>query len=117
MPNIAGRTKVLVVDDDEQIRSLLKRYLEKGGYQVVGEAADGQAAIAEAGKLQPDFVLLDNEMPSLSGEDAASRIRLSAQMAVIVAVSGSLTSRPAWSDAFLNKTGLAMVSELLDVLG
>jgi len=116
MPNIAGLKSVLVVDDDEQIRTLLKRYLEKGGYEVVGEAADGNDAIVKASKVKPDFVLLDNEMPSLSGEDAAGRIRAAAGQTLIVAVSGSLTSRPTWSDAFLNKTGLGMVSELLDIL-
>jgi hypothetical protein len=55
-------------------------------------------------------------MPVLSGEDAAGRIRAASSKTRIVAVSGSLTSRPAWSDAFLSKTGLAMVGELLDLI-
>jgi CheY-like chemotaxis protein len=111
----AGK-KVLIVDDDLQIRTLLKRYLERAGYEVVGESNDGEDAIGKSSRLQPDFVLLDNEMPVLSGEDAAGRIRAASNSARIVAVSGSLTSRPGWSDAFLSKTGLAMVGELLDLM-
>jgi CheY-like chemotaxis protein len=104
------------VDDEEQIRTILRRYLERSGYVVVGESDNGQDAIAKAEELQPDYVLLDNEMPMLSGEDAASHIRLSSKTSLIIAVSGSLTSRPQWSDAYLSKSGLAMVGELLSVL-
>ena len=112
---MAGK-KVLIVDDEPQIRDLMKRYLVKAGYEVVGESSDGEDAIGKASRLKPDFVLLDNEMPVLSGEDAAGRIRQAATATRIVAVSGSLTSRPAWSDAFLSKTGISMVGELLDLV-
>ena len=112
----AARKKVLIVDDEQAIRQVLKRYLEKAGYEVVGEAANGTDAVAQASQLQPDFVLLDNEMPILSGEDAAGQIHDAARSSRIVAVSGALTSKPPWSDAFLSKTGLAMVGELLDIL-
>jgi CheY-like chemotaxis protein len=116
MANRSAGKKVLIVDDEPQIRDVLKRYLVKAGYEVVGESTDGEDAIGKTGRLQPDFVLLDNEMPVLSGEDAAGRIRAASSKTRIVAVSGSLTSRPAWSDAFLSKTGLAMVGELLDLI-
>ena len=111
----AGK-RVLIVDDDPQIRDLMTRYLVRAGYEVIGESADGEDAIGKAGRLKPDFVLLDNEMPVMTGEDAAGRIKAGHPPARIVAVSGSLTSRPSWSDAFLSKTGLAMVGELLDLL-
>jgi len=111
----AGKT-VLIVDDEPQIRDLLKRYLVRAGYDVVGESSDGEDAIGKVSRLKPDIVLLDNEMPVLSGEDAAGRIRSANLTTRIVAVSGSLTSRPPWSDAFLSKTGLAMVGELLDLI-
>ena len=112
----AGAKKVLIVDDEPQIRDVLKRYLDRAGYEVVGESSDGEDAIGKVSRLKPDFVLLDNEMPVLSGEDAAGRIRGASQTTRIIAVSGSLTSRPQWSDAFLSKTGLAMVGELLDLI-
>ena len=107
---------VLVVDNDSEIRELLRRFLEKADYEVVGEAVNGDDAIVKARQLQPDFVLLDHDMPVMTGEEAAARIRNVARSARIVAVSGSITSKPEWSDAFLNKTGLPMVSELLDII-
>ncbi len=111
----SGRS-VLIVDNDSEIRELLKRFLEPAGYEVVGEAINGEEAIVKASELQPDFVLLDYDMPIMTGEAAAGRIRDVVPSARIVAVSGSVTSKPEWSDAFLNKTGLAMVSELLDII-
>jgi len=48
--------------------------LEASGYAVIGEAADGEAAIAAAGELEPDLVLLDVQLPDLNGFEVATRI-------------------------------------------
>ncbi|MCA1839696.1 MAG: response regulator [Actinobacteria bacterium] len=68
--------KVLVVDDDEAVRRLLSIVLPLDGkYEIVGEAADGYAAIAAAEMLQPDIIVLDHMMPALTGAAAYPTIR------------------------------------------
>jgi two-component system, response regulator PdtaR len=66
--------RVLIAEDEALIRLDLKEMLEEEGYAVVGEAADGQAAVEGAGKLRPDLVILDVKMPVLDGISAAERI-------------------------------------------
>ncbi len=65
---------VLIVDDHPSFRASARRMLEANGYSVVGEAADGEAAIAAAGALGPDLVLLDVQLPDLDGFEVAARI-------------------------------------------
>ena len=67
-------TKVLIVDDHPTFRSTARLLLESEGFDVVGEAPDGMSAIAAAGELRPDLVLLDVNLPDLDGFDVASRI-------------------------------------------
>ena len=65
-PSIRETPVLLVVDDDSVMRLMLRRALERDGYRVV-EAADGQTAMAEFVKHQPDMVLLDAVMPGMDG--------------------------------------------------
>lgn len=69
-----GEKKILVVDDDSNIRSLLRQELEADGYYVA-EAGDGLEAIDRAKKLKPDLVILDVMMPKMGGFDAAAVLR------------------------------------------
>jgi len=65
---------VLIVDDHPSFRTSARRLLEAEGFDVIGEAGDGQAAIAAAQQLQPDLVLLDVQLPDLNGFDVAARL-------------------------------------------
>jgi DNA-binding NarL/FixJ family response regulator len=81
--------RVLVCDDVEAFRALMRYTLQEDpGIEVVGEAADGMAAIAAAERLQPDVVLLDLTMPVLDGIDAISTVLACAPDTRVVALSG-----------------------------
>ncbi len=66
--------RVLVAEDEALIRLDLKEMLEEEGYEVVGEAGDGEEAVEMAGRLRPDLVILDVKMPKMDGIAAAERI-------------------------------------------
>jgi DNA-binding NarL/FixJ family response regulator len=65
---------VLIVDDHAGFRGFARRLLEAGGYTVVGEAADGAAALAAAEALRPEVVLLDIVLPDTDGFEVAERV-------------------------------------------
>jgi DNA-binding NarL/FixJ family response regulator len=69
------RTKVLLVDDHEIVRTGLRTILEKGGsFEVAGEAENGREAVKLVDKLKPDVVVMDISMPELNGLDAVRQI-------------------------------------------
>jgi DNA-binding NarL/FixJ family response regulator len=67
-------TRVLIVDDNARFRSRARRWLEGDGYEIVAEAADGASALEEARRRRPDVVLLDIELPDMSGLSLAERL-------------------------------------------
>ena len=67
--------RLLIVDDDAVIRSVIRAFVEADGYKVCGEAADGFGAVKQATELQPDVILLDLSMPRLNGAEAAIVLR------------------------------------------
>ena len=66
--------RVLIVDDQESIRALLRRQLEKIGHTIVGNATNGLEAVELTESLLPDIVLMDIEMPKLDGLEATKII-------------------------------------------
>jgi len=85
--------KVLLADDHGLIREGLRALLEKNGVEVVGEAADGHEAIAQAKLLRPDVVVIDIAMPGLNGIDAARRLRVEAPQVKVLALSMNSDAR------------------------
>jgi len=61
------RKRVLIVDDHEPFRAVARELLERAGYVVVGEAADAAEAMAAVAADEPDAVLLDVQLPDVSG--------------------------------------------------
>lgn len=66
--------RILVVDDAMFMRATVKRILEQAGYEVAGEAENGQIAVQRYGELKPDAVLMDITMPVMDGITAAKTI-------------------------------------------
>jgi CheY-like chemotaxis protein len=91
---IPGMPTVLVVDDHAGFRARARALLEAEGYDVIAEAPDGATAIAEAGRLAPDIVLLDVQLPDLDGFDVAARITGGEDGPMVL-----LTSSRDWSDS------------------
>jgi two-component system, OmpR family, KDP operon response regulator KdpE len=81
-PN-APQTTILVIDDEVQVRRLLRVCLTMNGYSVV-EAATGQSGIEEAVRCQPDLVLLDLGLPDMEGLTVVKRLREWSQAPILV---------------------------------
>ena len=64
---------ILVVDDHPTFRATARALLEAEGFVVVGEAADGESALTEIGRLSPEVVLLDVQLPDIDGFEVAAR--------------------------------------------
>lgn len=69
-----GKLRVLIADDDPIIRLDLKQMLENLGYEVVGEAGDGQQAVEVARSVKPDICIVDVKMPVMDGIEAVGII-------------------------------------------
>jgi DNA-binding NarL/FixJ family response regulator len=72
--DVGMKPTLLIVDDHAGFRSLARRLLGSGGFEVVGEAADGRAAVAAARDLRPDVVLLDIQLPDIDGFEVLARL-------------------------------------------
>jgi DNA-binding NarL/FixJ family response regulator len=82
--------RVLVVDDAIETRLLIRTALRlRGGFEVVGEAAEGGRAVELAAQLQPDIVVLDLGLPDLAGHEVLTRIRTLSPAAKVVVFSGA----------------------------
>jgi len=78
---------VLIVDDHAGFRSLARALLESAGYDVVGEAKDGESAVVASRRLEPDVVLLDVALPDVDGFSVCGRILAAGGDPVIVMTS------------------------------
>ena len=78
---------VLIVDDHPSFRASARTLLEAEGYEVVGEAEDGESAIQAVARLHPDLVLLDIQLPDIDGFEVAARLRQAGSTSEIVLAS------------------------------
>jgi response regulator NasT len=78
------RRRVLIAEDEALIRLDLREMLIEEGYDVVGEAGDGEAALRLAEQLRPDLVILDIKMPIMDGLTAAENIANSRLAPVVI---------------------------------
>ena len=103
------RPTVLVVDDDDDVRQILRLLFEFDDFEVT-EAASGPEALARVLRDDPDFIVLDYQMPGMAGSKVAPVLRTLVPEARIVAFSAVLDEKPEWADSFLNKDRVGEVS-------
>jgi DNA-binding NarL/FixJ family response regulator len=105
--------RVLVVDDHPSFRRFATKLLQAGGFDVVGEAQDGRAALAKARRLRPDLVLLDVLLPDMSGFAVAEALAADSSRPLVVLVSSRSRSELAAAlgespvDGFIAKKDLS----------
>lgn len=75
--------KILIVEDDGNIRELLRLYLEREGYEIT-EAANGEEGVAQWRKVNPDMILLDVMMPVMDGWQVCKIIRAESKVPIII---------------------------------
>lgn len=100
---------VLIVDDHPSFRTGARRMLEAGGYSVIGEAADGEAALEAVRELGPDLVLLDVQLPDIDGFEVAARLRDSGATATVVLTSSR--DRADFGDALAESPAVGFIAK------
>lgn len=78
---------VLIVDDHAAFRSSARLLLESEGFQVVGEAEDGESAVEKTAELTPDLLLLDVQLPGINGFEVADRVTHAESPPAVILVS------------------------------
>jgi DNA-binding NarL/FixJ family response regulator len=81
------RPTLLIVDDHDGFRASARAMLESEGFEVVGEAGDGDEALAAVARLHPEVVLLDIQLPGLDGLAVAEQLASSADAPAVVLTS------------------------------
>lgn len=82
-----AKAKVLVAEDSARMRSILKDLLLRNGYEIAGEAENGEEAVRFFNELRPDIVIMDIVMPGMSGIEAMKAIRMDDPSARVVMAS------------------------------
>ena len=83
------RTSIMIVDDNDMMRSILRGMLRGESYEVVGEARNGVQAVEMADRLKPDIVCLDVMMPEKNGIEALIEIKAARPETVVVMITSN----------------------------
>jgi len=86
------RTTVVIVDDHAGFRRMARRMLEDAGFDVVGEASDGESALCRVAALGPHLVLVDVQLPDLDGFVVAQRLSDAGSPTVVILTSSRSAS-------------------------
>jgi len=90
---VSVRRTLLIVDDHAGFREFARALLDAEGFDVVGEAADGESALVAARRLNPDVVLLDVALPDLDGFTVCDRLtRVGERPAIVMTSSRGIAS-------------------------
>ena len=84
-----SRPSVLLVDDHAAFRAIARTVLARSGFDVIGEATDGEDALVAAASMRPQIVVLDVRLPGIDGFEVARRLLAGARPPVVVLVSTS----------------------------
>ena len=104
---------LLIVDDDEKIRSFVRALLEEETVGNVWEAPDGETALEIAHEHHPRLVILDYEMPRMNGQAVARMLRLISPGARVILLTAVLPEAPGWADAYLEKSDIDRLPEVV----
>lgn len=85
---VQGTNHILVVDDESDVRNLLRKFLTRRGYEVL-TAGDGEAAIEAIRENRPDIVLLDIRLPKMDGLSVLQRLRDESDDVAVITMSGN----------------------------
>lgn len=104
---------LLIVDDDAGVRTFVKALLADMDLGPVFEAPDGESAIEISYEHNPKIVILDYEMPRMNGQAVARVLRLISPGARIVLLTAVLNEIPEWPDAYLQKSDIDSLPEIV----
>jgi two-component system OmpR family response regulator len=106
-PPLNTQKRILIVDDEQEIRSLIERYLGREGYEVIG-AADGDVMRECLKSSQPDLVIMDIRLPGVDGVSLTRQLRRSSRVPIIMLtskkeVADRVTGLESGADDYLSK--------------
>ena len=109
--------RILLVDDDDNLRFMLKMLLDDPKVDEILEAGTGEEALTIADRAHPNVIVCDCSMPGMSGDEAGRQLRTALPEALIVSYSGLDAEKP-WADEAITKASGNDIEHLKDtVLG
>ena len=108
--------RLLIADDDDGTRELLRDTLAAQGFDIVGAARDGTQACDEAARLKPEGVLMDLRMPGIDGMEATVVIKAHVPRTQVVILTAFSEQDSKWVSELMGAAGLVDKDSSLDVL-